>query len=510
MSLRRREELSPTRKCARAALLLIVASAALALPSPAAAAAVPQESTGAPGRWLAGDFHVHTCYSHDVYCGPGDSNTGMDEIYTAGSTTQMQFCAAAARGLDFLTISDHNDVRSQADPGFGACGVVGVPAYENSLEGHAQMLGARVVYDNGDRSVAAVRDLVGHLHADGGAFQVNHPAEGSVHFPHDADWGYGYDVLPDSVEVWNISRLWQPPAPSGSSNDDAVGYWEGWLDRGLAVAATGGSDNHWISTQAVQGVGQPTTWVYTADTSWSSLVAAVRAGRTFISDQPPAFGGPRLYLEADGDRDGSYESMVGDTVVPGSSLRVRVEGAPGTLLRVVSDGGQQLFAPVPVTSPAFEHSFVPPAGSTWVRAEIFEPDASGERSSTCDGLVGDETTYCRNQLLVRAMTSPIYLAAQRRPTNLSYIGDERARGENVRLAAELASEGVPVEGRTLEFRIAGQALEAVTDQSGIARTVAHVPDHGRSQEVEVFFAGDRELLGSSTSATVRWGSRAGE
>ena len=48
-----------------------------------------------------------------------------------------------ARGLDYLAITDHNDVRSSADPDFGAYGVIGVPAYENSLHGHAQMLGAR-------------------------------------------------------------------------------------------------------------------------------------------------------------------------------------------------------------------------------------------------------------------------------------------------------------------------------------------------------------------------------
>ncbi len=61
-----------------------------------------------------------------------------------------------ARGLDFLAITDHNDIRSQSDPGFGAEGVVPIPAYENSLNGHAQMLGAREIYDSGDRSAAAV------------------------------------------------------------------------------------------------------------------------------------------------------------------------------------------------------------------------------------------------------------------------------------------------------------------------------------------------------------------
>lgn len=474
------------------------------------ASAEPLPSPAGEGEWLAGDFHAHTCFSHDAYCGPGDDNTAIDEIYTLGSTPEMQFCSAAVRGLDFLTITDHNDVRSQSDPGFGACGVLGVPGYENSLKGHAQMLGARVVYDNGDSSTAAVRDLVSRLRADGGAFQINHPAEGSVDFPHDADWGYGYDVVPDTVEVWNISRLWQPPAPSGSSNDDAIRYWEGWLDSGARVAATGGSDNHWVSTQAVQGVGQPTTWVYTADRSWPAIIEGLRAGRTFISDQPPTLGGPRLYLEADGDRDGSYEAMVGDAVPPGSPVRVRVEGAPGSFLRVIGDGGNELFAPVPVTGPSFEHSFIPPAPSTWVRAEIFEPDARSERAAVCDDFVGDGSTYCRNQLLVRAMTSALYFEASRLPTALDYAGDTRARGESVRLAARLSSRDEPVSERVVEFVIAGQTLSAVTDSSGLAATTARIPDHGRSQEVTVAFAGDSEFLASSTSAIVSWGQREGD
>ena len=504
--------LSPRRRTVTITPLLLALVAALLFPGGPAAADPVLEPTagGVEGQWLAGDFHVHTCFSHDAYCGPGDDNTGFDEVYTFGSTPQMQFCAAAARGLDFLTITDHNDVRSQSDPGFGACGVVGVPGYENSLKGHAQMLGARVVYDNGDSSATAVQELAARLRADGGAFQINHPAEGSVDFPHDTDWGYGYDVVPDTVEVWNISRLWQPPAPSGSSNDDAIRYWEGWLDRGARIAATGGSDNHWISTQAVQGVGQPTTWVYATNSSWPAVIEAVRAGRTFIADQPPAFGGPRLYLEADGDRDGSYEAMVGDVVTPGSPLRVRVDGAPGAFLRVISDGGKELFSPVPVTGPTFEHRFDAPAGASWVRAEIFEPDAPSERARVCNDHVGRETTYCRNHLLVRAMTSALYLREARRPTTVTYTGDLRARGETVSLAATLRSGADPISGHTLEFRIAGQTLSAVTDSSGSATTTAEVPDHGRSQVVEVAFTGDSEHLPSSTTATVRWGHGEGD
>ena len=358
----------------------------------------------AEGEWLAGDLHVHTTYSHDSYGGPSDDNTGPDEFYTLGWSVSDQFLNAATRGLDFLAIADHNDIRSQADPGFGANGVIPVPGYENSLNGHAQMLGATCLYDNGDKSATAVQTLADALRADGGAFQVNHPADASTDFPNDADWTYLYDVQPDTVEVWNISRLYQPPLPSGSSNDDAVRYWEGWLDRGARVAATGGSDNHWRSTFAAQGVGQPTTWVFARERTPAAVLAGIRAGHTFISHEPPNLQGPRLFLEGDG-------TMVGDKVRPGTPLRVRVENGAGMLLRIIATGGEPLSEPVPVTGPSFQHDFDAPGSPGWVRAELFAPDLAEERQALCDN---PQTTYCRNMLGVTAMTSAMYVRGPKR------------------------------------------------------------------------------------------------
>jgi hypothetical protein len=352
----------------------------------------------AEGEWLAGDLHVHTTYSHDSYGGPADDNTGPEEFYTLGWSVQEQFTHASTRGLDYLAITDHEDIRSQSAPGFGSGGVIPLPGYENSFEGHAQMLGATKLYDNGDSSAAAVQAVADALRADGGLFQVNHPADGSTDFPHDADWSYLYDVQPDTVEVWNISRLWQPPLPSGSSNDDAVRYWEGWLDRGAKVAATGGSDNHWRSTFALQGVGQPTTWVFARERTAAGVLDGLRAGHTFISHQPPNLGGPRLFLES-GDR------IVGDEVAPGTRLRVRAEKAAGMFLRLVKTGGRQIGQPILVSGPGFTHSFTAPAAPGWVRAELFVPDAADVRA-LCDQ---PQTTYCRNKLGVTAMTSAMYV-----------------------------------------------------------------------------------------------------
>ena len=373
--------------------LIAVAVGALALlVAPAGAEA---------GRWVAGDLHVHTTYSHDSYGGPADDNTGPEDVFTLGHTVTDDFAIARSRGLDFLAISDHNDVRSQSDPGFGTSGVLGLPAYENSLSGHAQMLGATHLFDNGDASTASVLALEDALHAEGGLLQANHPNE--------PRWGYGYEVPVDTVEVWNLPWYYQPPLPASSNNTWALHWWEGWLDRGAHVAATGGSDSHWLSTTAAQGPGQPTTWVYVRDLSVRGVLEGLRAGHTSVSSQPPGLGGPRVFLEAGRH----HRAIPGDTVSRAARFRVRVTGAPGSYVRIVTDGGRDAFPPVLVKGARFTHRFRLRGKPTWVHAEVYGEDAKAGRRDGCTAIFGHdgafEETYCSNRVAMQALSSAMYL-----------------------------------------------------------------------------------------------------
>jgi hypothetical protein len=398
----------------------------------------PSADAGGHGEWLAGDLHVHTCYSHDAYC-PEEDGIELEDLYTLSIDVEGRFLEASLRGLDYLAITDHNDVRSASDPGFGAYGLIGVPGYEKSLRGHAQMLGATHVYDVGDREATDVVAIADELRASGGVFQINHPADSTQPLTNDCtnteilDWGYGFDVAPDTLEVWSISHLYQPPLPSAFSIGDGITYWECWLNRGYRIGATGGSDSHWLSTTAIQGPGNPTTWVFAEGPTLEGLLDGLRSGRTSISNFPPLLGGPQLLLEGDSDGSGAYDAMIGDAVPPGSAMRVRTEGTAGFGLLEVRANGRTILEDVPVTPGEWVEVSAPDEPG-WVRATLRAPDLEDERASLCDELLGSETTYCRNRLAVLAMTSPIYVES---------VDDQGSRGLGPEAFPESAAEATP-------------------------------------------------------------------
>jgi predicted metal-dependent phosphoesterase TrpH len=356
------------------------------------AASALGDNTGTPlnGEWLAGDFHVHTTWSHDVWGGPDDDNTDTPaETYTFGWTPAEQIRNAELRGLNFVALTDHNRVRILDDPGWKSDSLVLVPGYEHSLAyGHAGVFvpdpedlrgvffGALARSDDHTFNFGedgGLSRFVDAIHAAGGVAVINHPADHSTwKAPTAISTGF------DAVEAWNSSWLQRDNVtPQVYSNDYlAAQFWEReFLKNGHRKGVTGGSDNHWRSTTAVQGVGQPTTWVYARNRSAHAVVEGVRAGRTFVSAQPPAFGGARAYLSAAEDFAGAQDRPV----IPGGSVRalapasvtVRVENAPGHRVRLIASGG--VVRDDAVTSPIETHVFrnVVLAEGGWLRAEVY-------------------------------------------------------------------------------------------------------------------------------------------
>jgi hypothetical protein len=205
------------------------------------------------------------------------------------------------------------------------------------------------------------------------------------------NWQYEFDVRPDTIEVWN---------PSVARSDASETYWECWLDRGEQIGGTGGSDSHWVSLHAVAGPGQPTTWVYAREASLPALLEGLRAGRTTISGQPPALGGPQLLLDA------PTGGIIGDTVAPGTTLRVTAPGLQVPAVVRIRANGEQLLQQN--LEPGATLTFKAPSDAGWVRAILLT-----QATSPVDPIndVGDATPM-RDGMLMLAMTSPMYL---RRP-----------------------------------------------------------------------------------------------
>jgi len=459
-------------------LMMIALIATALLPGPAVGNEVV-EPRDLPGcEWVAGDLHVHTWYSHDAWRGPGqgDHNTDESEFYTWSWEVSDERDLAQSRGLDYISITDHNNIDAQLDEAWGTGDLVWLPNYENSLRGHAQMHGARQMYDNGDDTLADVERVASELRADGGAFQINHPD--------DKDWqnAYGFGFVPDAVEIWNIG-VWayEPPAPATNNHEFGPKFLDTYLDAGHHVTATGGSDSHWRSTTAAQGIGQPTTWLCVESPDWQGLVDAILDGRSTISHQPPAHGTVFADIR-------TPAGTLGSVVEPGTTAVASVQGAPGASLKLVTNGSTTL-AEVPVTGDDFSYEFTLDEPG-WVRAEVYYEDGGEIRrllQPLCDAIETNLTSrdpissdgfaYCESRLAVVGMTSPVYFERPEADptTTLVYDGDTAARaGETATFAATLTGSDGPVAGAAIRFVYRDETHIALTDEQGRAGVEARV------------------------------------
>src|SRR4051794_41811769 len=95
----------------RLVVTLVCAVALLALPGAASA-----------GRWVAGDLHVHTTYSHDSYGGPADDKTRAEDLYTPGPTVTDDLPIPPTPRPHLPAASHHKDLRSPSGPPLGPDG----------------------------------------------------------------------------------------------------------------------------------------------------------------------------------------------------------------------------------------------------------------------------------------------------------------------------------------------------------------------------------------------------
>ena len=296
----------------------------------------PQAPPLAAGaRWYRGDFHTHTGHS-DGYCA---SRKGVKAPCPLLRTLE----AAAARGLDFVAVTDHNTTSHFAEiaalqPAFDDLLVI--PGREvTTFQGHFNVFGAvdDIDFQLGGPRAPDIGEILDQVGKAGGLASINHPAMPSGEVCMGCGWTVENTPFQrfQAVEIANGGAL----ALTGNMADDplsGVGFWEARLKDGARLTAIGGSDNHdaLASPDKPPAVGWPTTVVWAEALSTSAILEGVRKGRVFI--------------DLDGTRDRTLDfnaSTKAARAHPGETLRdaegavdlsARVTGAKGASVRFIS------------------------------------------------------------------------------------------------------------------------------------------------------------------------------
>lgn len=266
------------------------------LPDRPAGATLPERDAGAGARtgrrdgglrWLKGDLHLHSNHS--------DGRWGANALAHY----------AAVHQLDFIALTDHNTVSGRddlakaiADAGLT---VTLIPSMElTTYHGHANALGVEdwidwrveappdaldgapisAAPDTADVLVpgCTMAQAAANIRRRGGTFVINHPR--SPGYP--ACTGCRWEFGAESAGYADVLEVWNGPWAVRGQNSEALALWDEWLNAGHRLPGVAGSDGHTVPQRPDQ---LGFTYAFAAPDA-ASVLAAVRAGRTYLSAGP--------------------------------------------------------------------------------------------------------------------------------------------------------------------------------------------------------------------------------
>jgi hypothetical protein len=271
--------------------------------------------------------------------------------------------------LDFAAMTDHNVISQNLalarDAGPDMLLMAG-EEMTNWFSGHATVSGiapgqwldfrqtpeGRPLLANGAR----IRDFLTAARGLGAYVAAAHPSFGPIAWRFREELSRP-DSRPDGWEVWT--------GPFQADDEQSVRDWDAMLQRGWRVNANGGSDLHGIENRFGFRFGTPTTVTYAARLAQPDIIAALRAGRTFVTRRPD---GVECYLTA--TLAGSRTYVGGALTGPRGAVadvEALVRGAGG--MRVVLISGGRTVSTTPITADEqVVRAQVPVPG--YVRAEV--------------------------------------------------------------------------------------------------------------------------------------------
>ncbi len=315
-------------------------------------------------RWYRGDLHMHTAHS-DGSCSSQSGSMVPCPLFLSVET-------AAARGLDFIAITDHNatsqyDDMRELQPYFDP--VLLIPGREmTTFYGHFNIFGVTQFIDfRVTPGGLNLNTVLRNVKSMGGIASISHA---------EAPGGEAC-----------MGCRWEPPTPvdmnlfaavevinGGQIMFSSAKFWDEQLRAGNRLAAIGGSDSHNATHPPGPpgSVGWPITAVEADELSVPAILNGIRAGRTFVD------------LTASHDKAVDFEAeSAGSQARMGGTLRAAA-GAPihvqihlvacaGDAIHLLMDGEETAAAPpLPVDSAIFNGTATLTANADrhWLRVEV--------------------------------------------------------------------------------------------------------------------------------------------
>jgi hypothetical protein len=319
-----------------------------------------------PG-WYRGDLHLHTGHS-DGSCASRSGNRTPCPLFRTLE-------AAAARGLDFVAVTEHNTpshIQDLAELQGYYDDLLLIPGREvTTFQGHMNVWGmtAPLDFQLGSPRAPTPGRILDQVEAAQGVASINHPGLPSGEVCMGCGWAAETDFarIP-AMEVINGTASSGPLA--------GIAFWEARLNAGFRITAVGGSDNHDPTLPPERGVGVPTTVVHAPDLSQDAVLGAIRAGHVFIDTQGTRdrrLGMAARRLEGPWvEMGGVVAAAKGETV----GLQITAVAVKGGRIVMRSDYelARSTSAPLGENGVDLIVSFPSDGARHWVRAEVLGPN----------------------------------------------------------------------------------------------------------------------------------------
>ena len=363
--------------------------------------------------WREGDLHMHSDHSSDGSM----ARQALDDRAPGNMPLADIIALVEWLGVDFLPITDHRTYDQHYDPQWTSDRVLLIPGEEANGSPHATVHGAVDMIDQnaeieGAPGSRVVQESIWLAHSQGAAWVTAHPDNGEME--DDGSLNARADAVGvDLVEMWN--RV--------SDAEREIDYVENRWNAGFRFGIAGASDVHFKEVWVLGGTpARPITAMLTPQLSERAVIDTLRAGRTMLFSRDSA--APRIWLDADFDGDGNFETLAGEEVFvpPGTlgRLRLRVAGGLGGRAVVYAAPGRSagplaniMLAGLPGIE---EHliEVVTPETPTWYRAEVRSLGLA-EPGSLLLGLglgpYNPENLFQELLGQLRAATSPLFVSA---------------------------------------------------------------------------------------------------